>query len=151
MNRTATMIAVLAIAATTIGAGRIQQNADRLAIERAVLDYVEGIYEVKPERIDRGVHLQMAKRGFTRGQNGTYRESTMNFAELRALAGRWNAQGRVNPKTAKKEVVVLDMLDQTASVKLVASWGTDYMHLARYDGEWKIVNVLWQVPPSAAN
>ena len=138
------MVAVAAIAATTIGAGRIQQNADRRAVERAVLDYVEAIYEVKPELVDRGVHREMAKRGFSRAQDGTYRESTMTFAQLRALAERWNAQGRVDPKTARKEVVVLDLLDQTASVKLTASWGVDYMHLARYNGEWKIVNVLWQ-------
>jgi hypothetical protein len=55
----------------------------------------------------------------------------------------------VNPRTALKQVVILDMLDQTASAKLVASWGIDYMHLAKYDGQWKIVNVMWQVaqPP----
>ena len=144
MNRAGMIVAVAAMAATAIGAGRFEQNADRKAVERAVLDYVEAIYEVKPELVDRGVHREMAKRGFSRGQDGTYRESTMNFAQLRALAERWNSQGRVDPKTARKEVVVLDLLDQTASIKLVASWGVDYMHLAKYDGEWKIVNVLWQ-------
>ena len=144
MNRAGMIVAVLAIATTAIGAGRIEQNADRKAVERAVLDYVEAIYEVKPELVDRGVHREMAKRGFSRGQDGSYRESTMTFDQLRTLAQRWNAQGRVDPKTARKEVVVLDLLDQTASVKLSASWGVDYMHLAKYDGEWKIVNVLWQ-------
>ncbi len=38
-------------------------------------------------------------------------------------------------------------IDQTASVKLIAEWGIDYMHLAKYDGRWKIVNVLWQSHP----
>jgi len=47
-------------------------------------------------------------------------------------------------------VTVLDALDQTASAKLVADWGVDYLHLARYDGRWKIVNVLWQSPPPPA-
>ncbi|HJQ67701.1 MAG TPA: nuclear transport factor 2 family protein [Blastocatellia bacterium] len=23
----------------------------------------------------------------------------------------------------------------------------DYMHLAKYDGKWMIVNILWQTPP----
>ena len=138
------MVAVLAIAATAIGAMRAQPNADRRAVERAVLDYVEAIYEVKPELVDRSVHRELAKRGYMRGQNGKYTEAPMTFAQLRALAERWNAQGRVNAKTARKEVVVLDLLDQTASAKLTASWGTDYMHLAKYNGEWKIVNILWQ-------
>ena len=149
MKRAATIFAILAMAATTLGAGRAQQNADRLAVERAVLDYVEALYEVKPELVDRGVHPSLAKRGFGRAQDGSYRESTMSFAQLRSLAERWNTAGRVNARTAPKQVVVLDLLDKAASAKLTASWGVDYMHLAKYDGEWKIVNVLWQAPPAA--
>ena len=149
MNRAGMLVAVTAIAATALGASRLEQSADRKAVERAVLDYVDAVYEVKPELVDRGVHANLAKRGFGRGQDGSYRESTMNFAQLRSLAERWNSQGRVNPKTAPREVVVFDVLDKTASAKLVASWGIDYMHLAKYDGEWKIVNVLWQAPPLA--
>jgi hypothetical protein len=45
-----------------------------------------------------------------------------------------------------KEVVVLDVLDKTASAKLVADWGVDYMHLAKVDGRWMIKNILWQGP-----
>jgi hypothetical protein len=30
---------------------------------------------------------------------------------------------------------------------VTALWGIDYMHLAKYDGKWKIVNILWQEPP----
>lgn len=144
MKKPGMLIAVLMTALVALGAGRIEQNADRQAVERAVLDYVDALYEVKPELVDRGVHPQLAKRGFSRAPDGSYRESTMSFAQLRSLSERWNAQGRVDPKTARKEVVVLDLLDKTASAKLVASWGVDYMHLAKYDGEWKIVNVLWQ-------
>jgi hypothetical protein len=33
------------------------------------------------------------------------------------------------------------------TVKLTADWGTDYMHLAKMDGKWMIVNELWQIPP----
>jgi len=140
------IVAVAAMAATVIGAGHAEQTADRKAVERAVLDYVEAIYEVKPELVDRSVHRELAKRGYMRGEDGTYREAPMTFAQLRTLAERWNSQGRVDAKTARKEVVVLDLLDQTASAKLTASWGTDYMHLAKYNGEWKIVNILWQTP-----
>ncbi len=144
MTRFRMLVAVLTIAAVATGAARSEQNADRKAVERAVLDYAEAIYEVKPELVDRSVHPELAKRGFMRGQDGTYREAPMSFAQLRTLAERWNAQGRVNAKTARKEIVVLDLLDQTASAKLTAQWGVDYLHLAKYDGEWKIVNILWQ-------
>jgi hypothetical protein len=39
------------------------------------------------------------------------------------------------------------VLDQTASAKLTASWGIDYLLLAKYDGRWMITHVLWQTPP----
>ena len=34
----------------------------------------------------------------------------------------------------------------TASAKLTAWWGTDYLLLARYEGRWMIRQVLWQTP-----
>jgi hypothetical protein len=52
-----------------------------------------------------------------------------------------------NPKDAPKEITIYEVLDQTATAKLVAAWGIDYMHLAKFDGKWMITNVLWQSPP----
>jgi hypothetical protein len=148
MNRWIGAIVLGLAVATGVGAASLQQSSDRRAIERAVLDYVDALYEVKPELVDRAVHAALAKRGFVRNDQGAYRELTMSFDELRALAATWNARRGVDPRTAPKQVIILDMLDQTASAKLVASWGIDYMHLAKYDGQWKVVNVLWQVAPA---
>ena len=47
---------------------------------------------------------------------------------------------------------MLDVLDQTAVAKVTANWGIDYMLLAKFDGRWKIVEILWQShPPKGAN
>lgn len=51
-----------------------------------------------------------------------------------------------NPKWPK-QIDLLDVADQTASAKLTAWWGIDYLHLATHDGCWIIVHVLWQSPP----
>lgn len=124
-----------------------QTDADREAVRQAALDYVEGVYGVDPTRIERSVHPDLVKRGFYIKKGETaYSFSPMTFAELVNLAKTYNKAGRV-PKDAPKEVTVLDILDQTASVKVVAVWGVDYMHLAKYDGKWMIVNILWQSPP----
>jgi hypothetical protein len=61
------------------------------------------------------------------------------------LAGNWNKEGKRD--TSVKAVEVLDVLDQTAVAKVTASWGIDYMLLGKYDGRWKIVQILWQSPP----
>ena len=68
----------------------------------------------------------------------------MSYEQLRTLAGRWNKDGKQAGDKSPRKITVLDMDEMTASVKLEAEWGFDYMHLAKYDGQWKIVNVLWQ-------
>ena len=128
-------------------AGRAQSNTEKEAVKQAVLDYVEGIYEVDHKRIERSVHPELAKRGFYVKKGETaYTGTPMTFAQLVELAKTYNKGGRV-PKDAPKEVVIYDVLDQTASAKLTAVWGIDYMHLAKYEGKWMIVNILWQTSP----
>jgi hypothetical protein len=125
-----------------------QTDADREAVRQAALDYVEGVYNVEPSRIERSVHPKLAKLGFYRPPaDDAYRPgSAMTFERLVEVAKNYNKEGKLR-KDAPKEVTILDLLDQTASVKLVAEWGVDYMHLAKFDGKWMIVNVLWQSPP----
>jgi hypothetical protein len=143
-------LVIAALVLLPVGASAQQgADAEREAVKQAVLDYVEGIYEVNPARIERSVHPDMAKRGFFVKKGETaYSSDVMTFQQLVQLAGTYNKNGRV-PKDAPKEVVVFDVSDQTASAKLTAVWGIDYIHLAKYDGKWKFVNVLWQTPPKA--
>lgn len=124
-------------------------DPDHVAVTAAVLDYVEGLYEVKPDRIKRSVHPSLAKVGYWReGEGGDYREDRMSYLELVNMAGRWNADGHVDPDTAPKEILLLDVLDKTAVAKLTAEWGVDYLQLAKINGQWMIINVLWQSPPA---
>ena len=141
------MILMFAFVLTFPVAGYAQTDTEKEAVRQAVLDYVEGVYEVAPERIERSVHPELVKRGFyiKKGESA-YTFAPMTFAELVNLAKTYNKSGRV-PKGAPKEIVIFDVLDQTAAAKLTAVWGVDYFQLAKYDGKWKIVNILWQTPP----
>ncbi|HZG53429.1 MAG TPA: nuclear transport factor 2 family protein [Pyrinomonadaceae bacterium] len=145
------ILALVALVLLPAGVAAQQQGAaaEREAVKQAVLDYVEGIYTVDASRIERSVHPELAKRGFfvKRGETA-YSSDAMTFTQLVELAKTYNKNGRV-PKDAPKEVVVFDVSDQTASAKLTAVWGIDYIHLAKYDGKWKFVNVLWQTPPKS--
>jgi Putative lumazine-binding len=137
-------------AAAMQGEARNQAAAEREAVRAAVLDYVEALYNAQPERIARSVNPALAKRGYfkKRGET-TFSNEPMTYQQLFDLAGRWNKDGKQPVATAPKQIDIYDVLSQTASAKLTAMWGVDYMHLAKYDGRWQIVNVLWQEPPSA--
>lgn len=125
----------------------VDPAADRAAVHQAATDYVEALYLADPSRIERSVHPQLTKRGFMRRPTGDWGPmGTMTYEQLVALAGSWNKDGTRD--TSIKKVEVLDLLDHTAVAKITAQWGIDYMQLAKFDGRWKIINIVWQTHPS---
>lgn len=126
------------------------QTGDRDLVYQAVEDYVDALYLVQPEKIAKSVHPGLTKKGYWRKTTTEPYgpEQTMTYQQLYDLAGKWNAKGKL-PADAPKKIEVFDVQDQTAVAKLTAQWGTDYFHLAKYDGRWMIVNVLWQSPPNS--
>ena len=118
---------------------------EQQAVREAVLDYVEGVYEADPSRIERSVHPDLAKRGFFI-EHGQPTESIMSFTQFLEHTKTYNKDGQF-PPDAPKEIIIYEVLDHTASVKLIAAWGIDYMHLAKYNGKWMIVHVVWQTHP----
>ena len=143
-SRIALPVGLLILSASVLVARAADEQADRTAITRAVLNYCESAYEVKPENIDLSVHPELTKIGFIKRNNDSeYRRADMNFQQLRELVSKWNSDGHI-PSDAIKDVVILDMLDQVAVAKLTAYWGVDYFHLAKFDGQWKIIHVIWQ-------
>jgi Putative lumazine-binding len=145
------LLAFLLFFALPMSARPAQNDADREAVKQAVLDYVEGIYNTDPARVQRSVHPKLFKIGFYRPpDDAAYRPgATMTLDRLLEIAKTFNKDGKLS-KSAPKDVVIYDVMDQTASVKLVADWGIDYMHLAKFDGKWMIINVLWQSYPKKA-
>jgi hypothetical protein len=128
-----------------------QASADSAAVHAAVLDYVEGFYQGDSTRLVRSIRPEVMKYGFFVPRDSTrYQGEPMSFAEMNAYANNVKRNNRPAPATAPKEIELLDVQDQTAAAKLTAWWGTDYLLLAKYDGRWMIVHVLWQTPPRAS-
>lgn len=153
-NRTRLSVLALVAALATVSMVTPRQlaaqtPADREAVRLAVLDYVEGIYLAQPDRIRKSVSPDLAKLGMSRSARdttGQYRSVGMTFNQLIDIANTY-AKNTTVPANAPKKIDVYDVLDRTASVKLTAVWGTDYMLLARRDdGRWMITHVLWQSP-----
>lgn len=125
-----------------------QTEADTEAVRRAALDYIEAFYNGETDKLIRSVHSDVDKYGYfvKRGET-TYSGEPMSYQEMLDYAEAVKEKGRKPRADAPKEVEVLDVQDQTAAVKIRAWWGTDYMLLAKYDGTWKIRQVLWQSDP----
>jgi len=121
-----------------------QTAADSAAIKKAALDYVEGWYEGNAERMERALHPELAKRIVRTDQNGRSRLEQMSAMTL--VQGVKRGGGKDTPVAQQqKDVFILDIFQNTASTKAVMSGWIDYLHLAKWNGEWKIVNVLWEL------
>ncbi len=146
--RFGTEVALAVLGLVTAVPAAAQQGDDGEAVRRAALDYVEGFYEGDTTKLQRSVRPEVVKYGFYREESAaTYQGVRMSFQEMLDFANRVRTSGRHPPASAPKLVTVLDVQDQTATAKVVAWWGTDYLQLAKYDDRWMILHVLWQSAP----
>ena len=144
-----TTVALLTLAISSLAPHHSPLAQDSAGVRAAVLDYVEGFYTGDSTRLVRSVRPEVYKYGFSwRRDDGAYRGSQMTWAGFHRYANDVKARGgRGAPPDAPKKIELFDVLDQTASAKLTAWWGIDYLLLARYEGKWMITHVLWQSPP----
>jgi len=119
--------------------------SDAELIKQTALDYIEGWYENNPERMERALHPDLAKRIVNSDGKGRYSLGQMSAMGL-VQATRSHTP---TPKDKQqKDVTVLDIFNNAASAKIVASEWVDYLHLAKWRGRWVIVNVLWELKPA---
>jgi hypothetical protein len=70
------------------------------------------------------------------------------MSALTLVQGTRRGGGKNTPKEKQqKDVTILDVFENAASVKVVASDWIDYLHMAKSNGKWVIVNVLWELKP----
>ena len=139
------VLAIMGLALTAPVAVLAQGEADQEGVRRAALDYLEGFYEGDSTKIVRSVRPEVVKYGFyiPRGQS-EFQGTAMPFSDMISYVNRVRDSGRTADPSAPKEVEILDVQDQTAVVKVTAFWGTDYLQMAKYDGRWMILHVIWQ-------
>jgi hypothetical protein len=123
---------------------RAQTAADSTAIAAAARDYIEGWYTGDAARMERSLHPELAKRIVHTNPEGRSRLDQMSALSL--VHGTRSGFGTRTPEAERRgDVRILDVFQATASVRVDARDWVDYLHLARFNGEWKIVNVLWEL------
>ena len=141
-----THLVVLALALLSVRSMSAQSASDSTGIRQAALDYIEGYYEGNAERMARAVHPELAKRIVNVDERGRYRLGQMSAMTL--VEGTRAGGGKDTPVAERrKDVRILDIYENAASARIDASAWVDYLHLAKWNGRWVIVNVLWELHP----
>ena len=140
---------VVGTALVAAGMHRADSDSEQEAIKQTALDYIEGWYEGNSERMERSLHPELSKRvQWFDARSGGLKIDHMGAMRL---VQRTRARGEKSQSASEqqRDVEVLDVFGNAASVKVVANDWIDYLHLTRLDGRWQIVNVLWELKPEA--
>lgn len=125
-----------------------QLEKEKVAIKNASLDYIEGYFSGDGSRMARGVHPELTK-VFPAVLPKTGK-TMLNFSTASLLVAYTKAKSGLLPEDQRKiEVKILDVQKNIAMVELISAIYYDYLQLAKIDGQWRIVNVLWKVNPKA--
>jgi putative lumazine-binding protein len=125
-----------------------QSAADSAAIRATALDYIDGWYAGDAGRMERALHPELAKRIVMTDPQGHSRlgqQSAMTLVQSTRRGG-----GTDTPIDKRRnDVRILDIYENAASVRIQATSWVDYLHVAKSNGRWVIVNVLWEMDPAA--
>ena len=126
-----------------------QTEKDSMAIKRACLDYIEGWATGDVNRITRAVSKELVKRTIVEKDSVFYIRN-MGASQLVYLTKRNGINGvrlkDLEPDTEfKSSVVIFDISGKFALAKIKnTKYGFfDYCQLAKINGAWKIINVLY--------
>lgn len=146
MFRRGTVLALTCLSLAALPPCRLaaQAPSDSADIRATALDYIDGYYTGDAARMERALHPDLAKRIVITDSMGHSRLGQMSAMGL--VQGTRAGGGKNTPAAQKREDVrILDIFQNTASVRIDAGTWVDYLQEAKWNGHWVIVNVLWEL------
>jgi hypothetical protein len=123
-----------------------QTAADSAAIRATALDYIEGWYTRDAARMERALHPRLAKRMVWTDSTGKSRLVDITAAEL--VQGT-REHPPVPASEQRKDVQILSAFGNAAVVRIDAWEWVDYLQQIKWNGSWKIINVVWENRPES--
>jgi putative lumazine-binding protein len=121
-------------------AREVDNSRDESAAVRAtVTNYIESYYAGDAARMEKSLHPHYLKHVISTSDGNLRMTEKTGLQMVQDV----RSQNIELPKSEQTEqITVLDVSKGMASAKLVTSHWIDYMTLAKWNGEWKIVSVV---------
>jgi hypothetical protein len=123
---------------------RAQSAADSAAIRATALDYIEGWYTNNAARMERALHPHLAKRLVWADSTG--RSHLVDLTALELIQGT-KAHPPTPTSERRKDVTILGTYGNAAMVRIEAWDWVDFLQEVKWNGSWKIINVVWENRP----
>lgn len=147
MNRLASILFLCVTLVLIALPSAAAESEDEAGIKAAALDYLMGWYTGDPERMERALHPDLAKR-VIRTDPDNKRDRVDHMSALTLVQYTRKGYGKKVPVEERMaEITILDRYGNAAVVRAVARDWVDYLQIGKVNGEWKIINVLWEMKP----
>jgi hypothetical protein len=127
--------------------GLAAETDDEAAIKATALDYLMGWYTGDAERMERALHPDLAKRIVRTDPEGKWDRVDSMSAMTLIQYTRKGYGTKVPVDERQADITILDIFGNAACVRAVARDWVDYLQIGKVNGEWKIINVLWEMKP----
>lgn len=119
------------------------ETAENAAIEKTILNYIENFFENNYDAMNESLHPRLAKRGLN--QDGMTISDDFPPEKLKELM---LTKQKFEVKHQKNVVENITTYGNMASASLRTGYPkvrwTEYIHLVKQEGNWKIINVFWE-------
>ncbi len=128
------------------GENQTESDDIRGEVQVTALNYIEGAYSGNAERMEQALHPELTKMLLNHdratGEPSLYKMGASNLIE-----GTRTGQGNLDPERRNIEVDIFDISHDMALVKVTSAMYIDLLQIAKVNGKWKIINVLWVPNP----
>lgn len=118
-----------------------QEDID--AVTKVALDYLFGYVEADPERHARAYHPEAVKRRYFTGESGIDFLQTVSPQ----MMIDWTAAGLGREEGTEYQMMIDDITEGMASVRVYSTKWIDFLHLVEARGQWRILHVTWKHQP----
>jgi hypothetical protein len=122
---------------------------DRTQIEATALNYIDGSFSGDADRMEKALHPELTKM-LLANNRVTGRPFLHKMGASDLIEGTRAGLGTVPEDERNINVEIYDVSHGIAEAKITSSRYIDHLQLAKVNGEWKIINVLWVPNPNAA-
>jgi hypothetical protein len=133
---------IIIILISTVTSHAQLKTVENTAIEKTILNYIENFFENNYDAMNESLHPRLAKRGLN--PNGTLSD---DFPPEK-LKDLMLTKQKIEVKHQKNVVEDITTYGNMASASLKTGYPksrwTEYIHLTKQEGNWKIINVFWE-------
>ncbi len=113
---------------------------DSAAVRATVTDYIESYYAGDAARMEKSLHPHYLKHVISKADGSLRMTEKTGLQMVQDVRSQGPSDLPRSERT--EEITVLDVSQDMASAKLVTSHWVDYITLAKWNGEWKILSVV---------